>query len=76
MFLSVECYWCWNTLTLIFLDCNCNFMLPGSPQTQVTIHKWYGAIRTKLAVGLRRLLVPTDGTANSTCVTMDRAAML
>jgi len=50
-------------------------MLPGSPQPQVTIHKWYGPTRLRLAVGLHRLTVPTDGTRNSTCVTMDRAAI-
>jgi len=51
-------------------------MLTGSPQAQVTIHKWCGPIRIRLAVGLQRLVVPTDGTGNSTRVTMDRAAIL
>ena len=57
-----------------FLHSNYNSMLPGSPQPQVTTLKQCGLIRIRLAVDLQRLMIPTDGTTNSTHVTMDRAA--
>jgi hypothetical protein len=43
---------------------------------QVTIAKQCGPIRIRLAVDLQLLQILTAGTANTTCVTTDQAAIL